>query len=79
MPETNDELDGAVAKFWREMTPSGGMAVKWFLTIEGMDDQGQRSLDFAWSADLKTWEQKGMLHEALDGELAIEVAREVRE
>jgi hypothetical protein len=78
MPGTNEELDAAVGKFWQDL-PRGGMAAKWFMVVEGMDSDGSRWLDFVWSDDLKTWDVRGMLHEALDSQFAGALADEVRE
>ena len=34
-------------------------------------------MDYFWPGDLKTWDVKGMLHEALDSQAAGQVATEV--
>jgi hypothetical protein len=79
MPKTDEELDAAVQKFWQDMEPPGGMATKWFLVIEGLGSDGGRWLDYVWAEDIKTWDVKGMLHEALDSQVAGQVADEIRE
>ena len=79
MPPTTPELEDAVQDWWRQGDgPPGGIATKWMLVCEGMEADGDRWLRFAWSEGLKTWEQKGMLHEALDSQVAVQVADEVR-
>lgn len=80
MPKASEELDAAVSKEWQEIwDPPGGMATKWFLVVEGVDAEGDRWIDFVWPENLKTWDVKGMLHEALDGQMAGMVADEIRE
>ena len=79
MPETTPELDSAVQEWWINREPKGGMVLKWFLVAEALDDEGDVWLEYSWSPGLRTWEQKGMLHEALDSQVAIQVADEVKE
>jgi hypothetical protein len=77
MPITNGDLDGAVQKFWQDIPPGGGMVTKWFLTVEGIAPDGKRSLDFVWTDDLKTWEVRGMLQEAIDSQLTGQLADQI--
>ena len=79
MPRAADDLDACISNAWQELDPPGGMATRWFLVVEGIDEQGDRSLDYFWSADLKTWDVKGMLNEALDSQVAGQVADEIRD
>ena len=78
MPKAPDELESSVQVAWRFRTdPPGGMATRWFMVVEGMDADGDRWMDYFWPDDLKTWDVKGMLHDALDSQAAGQVATEV--
>jgi hypothetical protein len=79
MPKTSERLDAEIAEFWQDMEPRGGMVSKWFLVVEGLGPDGGRWIDFVWPDELKTWDVKGMLHEALDSQLAGMVVDEIRE
>jgi len=77
MPSSDDDLDSAVQRFWGECDPPGGLVTKWFLVTEGIREDGGRYLDYVWTEDMKTWDVRGMLHEALDSQFAGSLATEV--
>jgi len=80
MPEGSPELEKAIQDFWYEQGSDesrGGMVTGYFVCVEGLDGEGARWMDWAWSKDIKTWQVKGYLHEALDSQMAGDVANEV--
>ena len=81
MPEGPPELEQAIQDFWHDQgdgPEKGGMVTGWFLCAEGLDGDGQRWMSWAWSSDIKSWQVKGYLHEALDSQMTGSLADEVR-
>ena len=74
----NEKFDAAVTELWQGDN-DGGIVTKWFTVVEGVNPDGDRWLNFFWSDGLKTWDVKGMLHSALDSQVANEVAENVTE
>lgn len=65
---SNDDWDSAREQFSSaisEIVPSE-LVVKWMLTAETLDSDGQRTLLILTAPDTRTWDVMGMAHFALE-------------
>ena len=65
LPELKEPLD----EWWQSVPPTGGMVTRYFCIVEGVDEDGDRFIDWVWSPGLKSWEMKGFLKEAQDNQV----------
>jgi hypothetical protein len=71
MPIADDALDAAVQDAWRKAgDPPEGMVTRWVLLAEGLNSNGTRDITYWWSEGVMSWDLKGLLHYALDDQVA---------